>query len=147
MQARQKLDAGKLAVGYPSSRDEAVLNAGGARCESVLWDFSLDGGAVGDISFGRKLPAGAIVTRVVTDELTAVTGADEITLKAGSTSLTGALDLTASSGVNGQTLAGSATAIKVASASTLLITIATNAATAGKVRFYVEYLLQNDTAI
>jgi hypothetical protein len=146
MKARQKLTAGKLAVGYPSSRDEAVLNAGGCRSESVLWDYALDGGAVGDISFGRSLPAGAIVVRVVTDELAAVTGATSITLKAGATSLTGALDLTGSSGTNGQALASSATAIKVASSSELLITIATNAATAGKVRFYVEYLLQNDTA-
>jgi hypothetical protein len=144
MRARRKLNAGSLATNHPASRDEAVLNAGGSRCESVLWDYSSDGGAVGTISFGRLLPSGAVVTNVFTDEQTAVAAATSITLKAGSTALTGALDLTASSGTNSQTLASSATAIKLSADSELNIAIATTAATAGKVRFFVRYLLPND---
>lgn len=144
MQARLKLKSGKLAVGFPGKREEAILDASGNRTESVLWDFSKDGGAIGDISFGRKLPAGAIVIGLLTDEQTAVTGADEIQLKAGSTNLSGVLDLTASSGVQAPALAGSAAGIKIASDSELKISITTNAATAGKVRFFVRYLLPND---
>jgi hypothetical protein len=144
MKARVQLDAGKLGVGYPASRDEAVLNAGGQRCASVLWDYSVDGGAIGDISFGRLLPAGAIVIGLLTDDQTAVLGATSVTLKAGSTSLSGALDLTASAGIQAPALAGSAAGIKIAADSELKISIATAAATAGKVRFFVRYLIPND---
>jgi hypothetical protein len=148
MEARRKLPAGKLAVGYPSQRDEAVLNAGGIRCESSVYDFSSDAGAVGTISFGRHLPAGAVVTRVFSDEQTALTSAGSATvqLKAGSTNLTDALEFdTGFAGVQSQELASSATAIKVAAESELNIAIAGAALTAGKVRFFVEYLLQNDS--
>lgn len=144
MQARQKLKAGRLAVGYPASRDEAVLNAGGQRCESVLWDKSVDGGAVGTISFGRMLPAGAVVIGIISDELTAVTGATEIQLKAGSTNLSGVIDFTGDAGIQSRALAGSVAGIKLAAESELKIAITTNAATAGKVRFFVRYLLPND---
>jgi hypothetical protein len=144
MLAKSKEKSGKFAVGHPSKRDEAVLDAGGCRVASVLWDYSLDGGAVGTISFGRLLPSGCIVSKVWTDEQTAVTAATSITLKAGSTALTGALDLTASSGIQNPALAGSAAGIKLSADSELNIAIATTAATAGKVRFYVQYLLAND---
>lgn len=144
MLAKSKEKSGKFAVGHPSKRDEAVLDAGGCRVTSVLWDYSSDGGAVGTISFGRLLPSGCIVSKVWTDEQTAVTAATSITLKAGSTALTGALDLTASSGIQNPALAGSAAGIKLSADSELNIAIATTAATAGKVRFYVQYLLAND---
>jgi hypothetical protein len=142
MKARTKLQSGKLAVGYPSKRDEAVLDEGGSRCESVLYDFSEDGGATGDINFGRLLPNGAIVKAITADVQTAVTGATDPVLKAGSTSLTAATDLTALSGI--ATIALTDTdGIKLTADSELKLTIAT-AATAGKVRFYFEYLLPND---
>jgi hypothetical protein len=144
MKARTQLQAGQLGVGYPSRRDEAVLNCGGQRSASVLWDVSVDGGLVGDISFGRLLPAGAIVVGLLVDEQTPVVDATSVTLSAGSTALSGALDLTASSGVTAPALAGSAAGIKLASDSELKITIATTAASAGKVRFFVRYLLPND---
>ena len=144
MRARKKLESGHLAVGFPSRRDEAVLDAGGSRCESVLWDFSQDGGAVGTISFGRYLPADAVVIGILTDEQTAVTGATSITLKAGSTALSGAIDFTGDAGVQSRALAGSAAGIKISAASELNIAIATNAATAGKIRFFVRYLLPNN---
>lgn len=132
--------AGALNAGRANAREAAVLSFARQNA-TVLWDFSADGGAVGDITFTTALPANAVVTAVYTDEQTAVTGATSITLKAGSTSLTGALDLTASTGTNSQALAGSATAIKLSSSSELKITIATTAATAGKVRFAVEFYL------
>lgn len=145
--ARRKLEAGKLAVGNPSRRDEAVLNAGGLRCESVLLDLSSDSGAVGTVNCQRQLPAGAVVVRVLSDELTALTsgGAATVQLKAGSTNLTDALAFdTDFTGLDSQALASSAEAIKVSSASDLSVAIAAAALTAGKVRFFVEYLLPND---
>lgn len=133
--------AGPLALGRINKREAAVLNFA-EQIQAVSWDFSKDGGAISDISFGASLPAGAIVTGVLSDEETAVTGATSITLKAGSTALTGAIDFTnvGSTGVQNQTLAGSAADIKLSAASELKITIATAAATAGKVTFYVRFV-------
>lgn len=147
MRDRIKLKAGKLAVGFPSKRDEAVLNAGGNRMESVLFDFSQDGGSVATYSFGRLLPAGSIVTNIYSDEITALTsgGSATVQLKAGSTNLTDALAFdTGFAGTQSQALASSATAIKVSAESELKMAIATAALTAGKLRFLVEYKLPND---
>jgi hypothetical protein len=115
MHARKKLKAGHFAVGFPGKRDEAVLNAGGERCESVVWDFAVDGGAVGDISFARLLPAGAVVIGVVSHEITGATsgGSATVTLSAGSTALTGAVAV-ASVATGTIALASSATAIPLA---------------------------------
>ena len=146
MKARRKLIPGILAVGFPSKRDEAVLNQSGVRCESVLYDFSQDGGAVGDIEFGRLIPAGAIIKRITSDEQIAFTsgGAATVVINAGSTSLTAALAFdTDFTGVDAQALV-SAEGMKVSVDSELKITIAVAALTAGKVRFFVEYLLPND---
>jgi hypothetical protein len=146
MKAKRKLPSGKLVVG-PSRRDQAVLDESGLRSESVLFDFDNDGGAVGDVEFARNLPAGAIVTKIISDEITTVTaGAGAtLTLKAGSTSLSGAIAFdTGLTGIDNQALAGAVDGIKLSAASELKLTIATNALTAGKVRFYVEYLLAND---
>lgn len=133
--------AGPLAEGRCNKREAAVLAKFAKQMASVLWDFSADGGAVGTISFGTQLPANAVITNLYTDEQTAVTGATDITLKAGSTALSGSIDFTGDSGVNSRALAGSATAIKLSSASELNIAIATSAATAGKVRFAVEFYI------
>lgn len=145
MQARPKLKKGLLAVGYPSHRDEAVLSAGGQRCESVLYDFSSDGGAVSDISFGRMLPADAVIIGIVLHEITNTTsgGSATLTIKAGSTSLSDAIAVAAVA--TGTTpLASSATAIPLAAESELKLTIAVAALTAGKIRIFVRYLVPND---
>lgn len=153
MKARRKLEAGKLAVGFPAKRDEAVLDAGGMRMESVLYDFATDGGAVGTVDFGRLLPAGAIVTDIYFDVLTAVTsgGLADFKLTAGATDLMAATDFDdATDGIDGagllklSALAGSAAAIKIAADAELQLDIVTAALTAGKVRFYVRYMLAND---
>ena len=144
MQSYKRTNAGPLATGRTNKREAAVLQFA-AQLSACTYDFSVDGGAIGTYLFGQSLPAGAIVTHVWTDELTAVTGATSITLKAGSTSLTGAVNFTASTGVNSQALASSATAIKVTAASELQIAIATAAATAGKVSFYVQWMIEPGT--
>lgn len=153
MTARKKLSAGTLATGYPSKRDEAVLNAGGTRCESALYDFAVDGGAVGTINLGRNLPAGAIVTDVYFDVLTAATsgGLADFKLTAGSTDIMAATDFDdATDGVDAaglkklSALNGSAAAIKISTESELQLDIVTAALTAGKIRFLVKYLLPND---
>ena len=152
MKAKRVLPAGKLEIG-PSKRDQAVLNEGGVRCESVLYDFSNDAGAVGTIDFGRKLPAGAIVTDIYFDVLTAVTsgGLADFKLTAGATDLMDATDFDdATDGIDGtglvklSALASSAAAIKISAEAELQLDIVTAALTAGKVRFFVKYLLAND---
>lgn len=107
------------------------------------YDFSVDAGAIGDITIqAAALPKNAVVTRVYSDEQTTLTsgGSATLQLKAGSTSLTDALAFdTAFTGVDSHPLASSAEAIKLSSASALVLTIATAALTAGKVVFAVEY--------
>lgn len=145
MKARRKLPAGRLTPKFPSKRDEAVLNAGGIRAESVLFDFSVDGGAVSTLSFGRLIPAGAIVVGVVSHEITNATSGGSATLQllAGATALTGAVAV-ASVATGTIALASSATAIPVAADSELKLTIAVAALLTGKVRYFVEYLMPVD---
>jgi hypothetical protein len=147
MKAIKKLEAGPLAVKKISRREEAALNKGGLRMSSVLYDFSLDAGAIGTVTFGRMLPAGAIVTRVIADEQTPLTsgGLATLQLQAGATDLTDALAFdTGFGGTAALALASSATAIKLAAASELQLEIAGATVTAGKVRLLVEYMLPND---
>lgn len=131
----------------PGRREQALLDEGGVRCDSVVYDFSQDGGAVGTVTFRRQLPAGAIVTRVFSDEITALTsgGSATLQLKAGSTDLVDATAFdTGFAGTESQALASSAEAIKLSADSELQMEIATAALTAGKVRWFVEYLIPND---
>lgn len=137
---KTRLPAGNLATGKISTRDEAVLNDGGKRCESFVYDFGQDGAA--DFNSGRLLPEGAIVKALTFDTQTAVTGATDAVIKAGSTALTAATDLTALSGI--ATIALTDTdGIKLSAASELNLDF-TAAPTAGKFRLFVEYLLPND---
>ncbi len=146
MRARNKLKPGQLTPSNPSRRDEAVLDASGSRAESCLYSFATDAGAVGTVSCTRQLPAGAIVTDVVIDVLTALTsgGAATVQLKAGTTNLSDAEAYTDLTGTQKLALASSAEAIKIASASELKVVIAGAALTAGKIRYLVKYLLPND---
>jgi hypothetical protein len=131
-----------LASARMNKREATVLAENAVQCQTFLYDFSQDGGAVGDVSFGVKLPANAVVTSIYSDEQTAFTsgGSATITLKAGSTSLTGALAFnTDFTGQDKQDLASSADAIKLSSASELKLTIGTAALTAGKCRFAIYF--------
>lgn len=143
MRARKKLVSGRLHL--PSRRDEAVNDAAGSRTESVLWDFSVDGGAVGTFSFTRTLPANAVITGIVLHEITNVTsgGSATLTVMAGSTALSGAIAVAAVA--TGTTaLASSATAIPLAAVSELKLAVAVAAITAGKLRMFINYLIPND---
>lgn len=145
MRAKLREKAGKLAVNRCSSRDEAVLNEGGSRSESVLFDFSNDGGAAGIYRFGRKLPAGAIVTNIFSDELSNLTSAGAtLQFFADSTDLTDAEIYTDYAGLEERALASGADAIKISEASELNMEIAGGSITAGKLRVYFKYLLPND---
>lgn len=143
MQSPKRTMAGPLAEKRTNKREAAVLQFG-KQLSASTWDFSVDGGAIGTYLFGQSLPAGAIVTNIWTDEVTAVTGATEITLYAGATALTAALDFTGDSGVKARSLAAG-DAIKLSSMSELQIAITTAAATAGKVSFYVEWMIMPGT--
>lgn len=147
MRDRVKQKPGKLAVGFPNRYSEAILDAGGNRVESFLFDFTQDTGAVAIYNSGRLLPLGAVVTNIYSDEITVLTSAGLATvqLKVGTQNLTDALAFdTGFSGTQSQALASSATAIKVTAQAQLNIAIATAALTAGKLRFFVEYKLSND---
>lgn len=140
MKSPQRTEAGPLVYGKINKREAAVLQFS-KQVQAVTWDFSSDGGAIGDIRFGVKLPAGAIVTGVTVDKESAVTGATSAVLNAGSTALTATLNLVSLANTSHiSTLAGSATAIKLASASELKLVISSSAGTAGKVTFYVHYV-------
>lgn len=140
MKSPLRTEAGPLVYGKVNKREAAVLEFA-KQVQAVTWDFSKDGGAIGDITFGVKLPAGAIVNGVTLDKEVAVTGATSVALWAGSTQLTAAINLvTVTDTSHISTLNGSATAIKVASTSELLLKISTAAATAGKATFYVHFV-------
>ncbi len=140
MRSPQRTPAGPLCEGRVNKREAAVLEFS-TQSASFLYDFSVDGGAIGSYLSNIILPANAVVLRCYTDEQSAVAGATDITLKAGSTALTASLDLTGDAGFQSRALAGSVAGIKLAAASELQIAIATAAATAGKVRFHVEYVM------
>lgn len=133
--------AGRLHLGRANAREAAILNSFTKQIATVVWDFSLDGGAVQTYRFNAALPVGAVVTSIWSDEQTAVAGATSMTLYAGSIPLTAAIDFTATSGVNKRTLLGGATAIQpsLTNTSELNMVLATTPATAGKIRFAVEF--------
>lgn len=141
MRSAERTLSGRLHEERANAREAAVNDRFAKQVATVVWDFSVDGGAVGTFLFNSALPAGAVVTNVYTEEQVAVLGATSMTLSAGSTALTGATDFTASTGVNSQALAGGATAIKPSSTavSELKMAIATTPATAGRVRWCVEF--------
>jgi hypothetical protein len=141
MKSPLRTEAGPLAYGKVNKREAAVLEFA-KQVQACTWDYAVDGGAVGDVTFGVKLPAGAIVVAVLSDEETPVTAATSITLSAGATALTGAINFTTDAGIQNRALAGSAAGIKVTAASELKISIASVAATAGKVTFYVQFLVK-----
>lgn len=141
MRSPKRTPAGRLNQNQANPREAACQDLFCKQVATVVWDFSVDGGAVGTFLFNQKLPPGAVVTNVYTDEQTAVTAATSMTLSAGATALTGATDFTGSSGVNSQALAGGATAIKPSATaySELSMAIATTPATTGRVRWCVEF--------
>lgn len=148
MQSTNLTPAGRLNQNRLNARESAILDRAAVRKATVLWDFSVDGGAVGTFDLGVDLPAGAIVTSVVCDALTAATSGGSMTaqLKAGATALTDATAKASLTGVATQALASSATAIKPSDTATsrLSLALATAAATAGKLMYTVTYVVSRN---
>lgn len=131
--------AGKAGVG---------LGIGRRRLAVGLYDFAVDGGAVGDIALrGDVVPSGAIVTDVLIHVDTALTsgGAATVALKAES-----AADLNAADAISGAPwsttgakrgdLTATTAPVKTTAARSIVATVATAALTAGKFSVYVSYL-------
>lgn len=146
MRSPKRTLAGRLFEGRSNAREAAVNDAFAKQVATVVWDFAVDGGAIGTYLFNSKLPPGAVVTNLYTSEQTPVLGATSMTLSAGSTALSGAINFTGSAGVNSQALASAATAIKPSASleSELKMAIATTPATAGRVRFCVEFYVSRN---
>lgn len=117
----------------------------------VTWDFSVQGGAIGtyklfdENSVPALLPSGAIVTQVYSDTQTATTTSASGTLALTLNSSGDLFTATAAatwSGIQAGTPTGSAaTMVKATAARQLTAAIATGALTAGKVNFFVEFVL------
>lgn len=147
MKSPQRTTAGLLAEGRVNKREAAVLEFA-KQVQSCTWDFSKDGGLVGDYGFGVKLPAGAIVTGIWADREAAVTGATDLKLFAGpsatGTALSASVDFTSGAAQRSVTLATTLPALpaKLAASAELTLKITTSAATAGKVTFFVEWMVK-----
>lgn len=127
----EALDA--LAAANPTS---GVGGAGTAKTVSAVYDFSVNGGAVGAISLGVAIPDNAIILEVVSDILTQVAGSGTATLEVGSVALSP--DLVGDSvGVYSHLPA----ITKITTPGNLELQVATGAVTAGKVRFFVRYVI------
>jgi hypothetical protein len=107
-------------------------------CAVFTYDFSVHGGAITpDIALGQ-LPAGLVVTGVITDVITPVTGTGtKWILKVNGSVVTTIADPTALTGAAVQT----ATAKKTINQSTVYLNIDDAVTTAGKVRFLVQYVM------
>lgn len=118
------------------------------------YDFSVDGGAVGDIAIGPtgQIPAGAYITGGFVEVDTAVTGGGsaELAIK-----VEGAADIVASAAVSGAPWsttgrkdivpdATGSTVVKTTAAGTITATVATAALTAGVVDVVLFYVVLGD---
>lgn len=114
-------------------------NLSHAAVDSTIFTVTATSGTVGAHATGLTIPAGAIITRVWTDELADVTSAGSATvaISAGATSLVAAQAYTALAGAQAQTLSAP---VKLTVASAVTVTVAVATVTAGQVRVFVEYL-------
>jgi len=112
----------------------------------ATYDFDEHGGAVGDISLEVDLPDNAIVVRGFGDVITACESESNdgtIALKANTgNDLLSAVDADTLSGQFELVPVGTAaTMVKLTAARTLTLTIATHDLTAGKIIFFLEYVM------
>lgn len=141
MKSPLRTEAGLLTHGRVNKREAAVLQFA-KQVQAVTWDFSKDGGALGDYKFGVKLPANAVVTGIWATREAAVTGATAIQLWAGGVQLGASTDFTGGAANRSMALTSTAPALPNSdpSAQELAMKIITNPATAGKVTFFVEFV-------
>lgn len=118
--------------------------ANGMAVASVVYDFSVNGGAVGVIPLSVSLPSKAVIVEVIRDELTSCTSTGSTGTIILGVPTEGALEQTALTADGGAvslaSSGGTAVPKKLAAARTLQVTIATNPITAGKIRYFVRYM-------
>lgn len=144
------------ATSAPTTQDEALdalaaaAVTGVERTLKVQYDFSVHGGAVGNISLSGSLPDNAIVVGVVTDILTtpnSTGGTGTIRLNVATDgNLAPALAAdNAQTGVlfSDPDSASADVPVKMTAARTVRVTVATAAVTAGKVNYFIKYLLSD----
>lgn len=107
-------------------------------CAAFTYDFDAHGGAVGTITLG-SLPAGVVVTGVIADVLDSVAGGAGITfaVKINGSTIVAATDPTAWTGAVALTTVPK----KTINLSSVFLDIAVDDATAGKVRFLLQYVM------
>lgn len=127
----------------------AGLGVGRRRLAVCLYDFAVDGGAVGDIALrgDSVIPSGAIITDVLIHVDTALTSGGSATVAIKSE---GAADLNAADAISGAPwsttgakrgdLTATTAPVKTTAARTVTATVGTAALTAGKFSVYVSYL-------
>lgn len=96
--------------------------------------------AAGTYQAADWIPAGAVITKVVFNEVTNLVGGTDIKIRVGTTNLTDAV-LTASVVTGNVALAGSATAIINPTTATINL-VSTGTFTSGKIDGYVEYYIK-----
>ena len=116
------------------ARGEVVFTA------KSVYDVDVDGGAAGTYALKFRLPKNAIITEIMTDELTALAGGTNVTFKAGDTALTAAIATASFTGINKHALLSSVDGIKLSEACEMKITT-TGTYTAGKVRIFYKYVM------
>lgn len=128
-----------IAAAYPVGSAGA---AGSAKTVSALYDFSINGGAIGTIGLGVSLPAKAIVLEVIQDTLVAPVGV-------GATAILriGATGTLSDANIVGDSLGAAAVSPvstlphKSSAGGELGVVVTAAALTAGKVRWFIRYVI------
>jgi len=139
---KNRTQPGTLATGRMNKREATVLSKFALQCQTFTYDFDTDGGAVGEISFGVRLPANSYVTDCYADSQTAPDSAGDgasIEVKAGATSLTAAEgEAEFDPGPNRVTLADP-DGVKLSDSEELKVEISGEDLTAGKLTFAIYF--------
>lgn len=107
---------------------------------SVVWDFSVNGGAISTIPLDGSLPDNAVIVEVVRDVLVAPDSADDLGTIQLNVPTNGNLDSAITANGAATSLAiFDTTPTKLTAARVPQVTIATSAITVGKVRWYIRY--------
>jgi hypothetical protein len=122
-----------IAAAYPVGSAGEV---GAAKTVSALYDFSVNGGAVGARDLGVAIPDNAIILEVASDILTQVVGGGTAALEVGAVALSPDL-VGDSAGVYSHLPA----VVKITTPGNLELQVSGGAVTAGKVRFFVRYVI------
>lgn len=123
----------------------AELGLGELKTAVALYDFAVDGGAVGDIALrGQNIPSGAVVLDALLEVETALTSGGAAT---GAVKSEAAADIQSAAAVTGApwstlgfkraTFVATTAPIKTTAQRTVALTVATAALTAGKFKAYI----------